>query len=823
MTTKTTDSPAPRAGFALMLGQALAGFGLLLLLGVQMRVFATVFDHDLVFLALGLALFGTGGGLALGHWLVPREDRKADGQRMAAGLVVAGLTASGGLVLLLSWPLGGVVPFLAIIAAFALPFAACGYGIAHVSRSSGYRGVLGAWSVAAILAALLTGRLIETVGDPLRAGWWATVVLGVAALAIAGRRIGAGLGAGLLMLGASGAYFLTGGFTLTPSWTEAGLAAARPLYAELRSGNLAVEPVTSWSGAQRSDALTYRGQEQDLRWLFTDATAPVPVVVGRDKSLDWLKARFPLLAVPLLANSPKSLLTIGAFPGPELALARALGVREVQALAYNGAARELLVRGGDLPESLAGDLVYSVDPRAAARADTAGVDQIILPVTHINKSGRVGATYQDRELYTLEAFGEYWQRLRPGGLLVVTTADEVLFVRTVLTVWAMLERQPVAEAGLPAQRSWGLRLAPSAEFQGPHQFVFMVAKGAVSTQLPVQLRQAYQGLPVEPLFGPGLAVAQSNLFGRSQQPAQSSPVESLLGSGFLATRHYAALFQLSGLSKAEEILTRVLSQQAGGWVSLSPATDQRPVFFKVLVELRPELKWLFTGVLLMLAACVLFALPSTRRHDVALAQPRPAVAVFLVYFALMGAAGAAMLVGLLGRSARLVGVSLETQAALLAAVLAGMAVAVPLARRLALARPAVIVPPLAAMLLAALLYAVTGPGYAASVASSAAAKWLLVAGCAVVGGAALAVLCAMALRHLEIMASAVVAWAWLVLGMAALSGVVLAEWWATAWGWNLVWGVLGGVYGVIAVAGFWLWNRPEIQGAPLTAKAVHAA
>jgi len=789
-------------------GQALAGLGLLALVAVQMRIYATVFDHGFVILAVGGALFGMAAGLALGRWLMAGEVQYEDqARRVAAGLVVAGLTASGGLVLLLSWPLGSVLPFIVMVAAFAVPFAGWGYGIAGVARLSGAGAIRGAWLAGALAGLPLAVVLVDYLDDPLAAGWWATVVLGVGALVVAGRRPSAGVGAGIFMMLGSAAYFLSGGFSLQPSWSEAGLATARSFYGELRPGKLAAAPATHWSGSHRSDVLTYRGQERELRWLFTDATVPVPVVVGSDRSVDWLKERFPLLAIPLLADKPQRLLTIGAFPGPELDLARAVGVRHTEALAYNADAADLLHSAGWSPQGI--DVHYADDPRGSLRAEKEGFDQIVLPVTHLNKRGRPGSNLQDRHLYTLEAFHAYWERLRPGGLLVVTTADEALFVRTILSVWAMLGRHPAAAGGPPALRSWGLRLAPGASFQGPYQYLFIVTRGNVAADLPGRLRQALQGLPVEALFGPGLATGRrplGNLFGGAQQPDPSAQVEALFGKGFLASRHYAALFQLGGLARAEELLTRALSQQAGRWVFLSPATDQRPVFFELLPGQRPELKWLFTGILFIVVGGVLFALPSTRKPGAEGVAARPGVATYLAYAGLLGAAGGVLIGGLLGPGARLVGLSLMTQTFLLMALLAGVWVMPSSARGWVSGRLGYVVPAVGALLLAAVLYGITGPGYALISDWSLPARWLVTVACGMVSGALLAGLCNAALRRLDASNAAVVPWVWLLLGASALGGVLLAGWWAVAWGWGVIWGVLGGACAVALAATFWLWR-----------------
>ena len=86
-----------RIDLSVLIGQALGGAGLLLLVAAQLRIFATVFDQDFALLAVGDALFGMAAGLALGHWLIPEETRAVSRRRASAGLMLAGLTASGGM------------------------------------------------------------------------------------------------------------------------------------------------------------------------------------------------------------------------------------------------------------------------------------------------------------------------------------------------------------------------------------------------------------------------------------------------------------------------------------------------------------------------------------------------------------------------------------------------------------------------------------------------------------------------------------------------------------------------------------------------------
>ncbi|BCO31794.1 hypothetical protein TspCOW1_18970 [Thiohalobacter sp. COW1] len=62
---KNNNVPAGATGVRMQMyvGQALAGCGLLLAVAVQARFLASVFDHEIILLAIGAALFGADGRL----------------------------------------------------------------------------------------------------------------------------------------------------------------------------------------------------------------------------------------------------------------------------------------------------------------------------------------------------------------------------------------------------------------------------------------------------------------------------------------------------------------------------------------------------------------------------------------------------------------------------------------------------------------------------------------------------------------------------------------------------------------------------------------
>lgn len=796
---KNNNAPEGMSGQHMLMctGQVLAGCGLLLAVAVQARFLATVFDHEFTLLALGAALFGAGAGLGLGYWLKPAETRADNALRTAASLLAAGLAVAGGLLLLPHWPLGSVVAFIGLMAGFSLPFAAWGFGAAGISRHSAGQGLRIAWLGGAVAGLLLAGKAVEFFDGPAAAGWVSAAMLGAAAVFVAGRNLRLELAGGALLILAGAVYHIYINHQLEPTWSGTGLAEARPLYGQLRAGRLAAEPATHWTEGQRTDVLVYPGQ--GLRWLFTGATAPVPVVSeGRGQDRGRLERQFPLLAVPMRINSPERLLTVGPVPGPELDLARARGAEAVHALAYS----EWLA-GKQYPDAV---VQVTTDVRGVLARGTEDFDQIVLPITHISKRNRVGSNLADRHLYTLEALQAYWQRLEPGGMLVMTAADEVLFARSILSVWRMLEQSDPEGGVAYARRSWGLRLTSDAPVQQPHSYLLLVARGQVTEDLPARIREGIRGLPVEALFGPGLAAGRPSLggmFEQSQRKGVSSAVGTLFGSEFLAKDHYAGLYQLEGLDRAEEEVRRALSRKAGYWINIAPTTDAWPVFFDLRPGQRPELKWLFTGLLVIIAGVILFALPSRRRAEADLSR-RPAMAVYLVYMGLLGAVGGMTLTSLLEQAVRLTGMSIQNQERLLALAVLGVIGTVARVRGQTPGHWRITALAASGLLITGLLYWAVFPGHSLLTGWPSGVRWLVAGAVGLLLGLVLARLVEGVSQRVEANDAVLQPWAWLMLGIAALAAMVLTQWWAMAWGWPWVWLALTAGYAMLAIAGPWL-------------------
>ena len=142
-------------------------------------------------------------------------------------------------------------------------------------------------------------------------------------------------------------------------------------------------------------------------------------------------------------------LVIGGGGGRDIFDALSSGVRRVDVIELNSAIRDVVDRGlgasSGSPYSLPGVHTVIGDGRAILSAQSAKYDKIHVGFTDtLSGSSADAFALSENNLYTIEAFEEYYDHLAPGGMLDVTRAyhlvgDEALRV-TVLTLQALEHR-----------------------------------------------------------------------------------------------------------------------------------------------------------------------------------------------------------------------------------------------------------------------------------------------------------------------------------------------------------------------------------------------
>ncbi|MFL6110091.1 MAG: hypothetical protein ACJ786_01870, partial [Catenulispora sp.] len=419
--------------------------GIVLALQVLLtRLLAAELFYHFGFLAISLALLGTGAGAIL----IYTRPQWFAGQ---AGAVLARWCAVLSVLLLLT-PLllvrlrfgtGSAVTahfvlMLAIACILAaLPFTAAGIVVAFAIReSTAWVGRLYACDLAgAAVGAIVVVPLMWVVAVPTLLVALAAVAA-VAALVVAtgARRLGAGLlvlsGIAIALAAATHLYYLP------PVTTAPGL----PVVAD-RWGPL--NRVVGYAPPQGSA----------FGLVFYDRVyAPVPVHRPGTTLPDWHALHLGPQSIGYAMTGPGNALVIGGGGGRDIYNALTSGQRSVDVIELNkdivGVVDHDLGRWSGSPYTLPHVHTAVGDGRATLAARSTKYTQIHIGFTDtLSASSAQAFGLTEANLYTVEAYEEYFDHLRPGGILNISrpyhlVGDEALRA-TVLALTA-LERRGIA-------------------------------------------------------------------------------------------------------------------------------------------------------------------------------------------------------------------------------------------------------------------------------------------------------------------------------------------------------------------------------------------
>jgi hypothetical protein len=472
--TEETPRPGTRR---IVTGIALVSVSLLMAELILTRLFSVVLWYHFAFLAISIALFGTGAAALFVHLRQERLPPERTDELLARGCAaLAASTAVAGLAILWLCPdLGPRTTFdvfslvtlqlLLVFVAAAAPFFAGGFVLAlallrnrdriHPLYAADLGGAaLGCLLVVPILqwvgaptGLALVGTLAALAGLPFAAGTPAPrrrrvlVEVGVAA-ALLGLLAAAGSASGLLRLHRGKGIDLDALAVESEQWNSFSLVTV-----------VDGVPFRGWSLSP-----AYRGPIPEIKAVFIDLTALTPLVrfdgdLRRVRPVLWDLSSFVHLVHPGVDEA----CVIGAGAGRDVLAALAAGARRVTAVEINPLIVDGIVRsayrdwaGGlyDRPDVR----VVVDDGRAFLRATPERFDIVHLSMVDTSAATGAGAyALTENGLYTVEAFDGFLDRLRPGGLLSVSsiTTPEL----DAGTRLAALARRAVERAGGDAGRS----------------------------------------------------------------------------------------------------------------------------------------------------------------------------------------------------------------------------------------------------------------------------------------------------------------------------------------------------------------------------------
>jgi hypothetical protein len=277
-------------------------------------------------------------------------------------------------------------------------------------------------------------------------------------------------------------------------------------------------------------------------------------------------------------------------------------------------------------------------------------------------------------------------------------------------------------------------------------------------------------------------------------------VEIVFGSGLKAARPYDLLERSASAEEAVEKLQRVFSRRLQKHVDLEPATDIRPYFFHVIQDAHPYMKWLLTTCLGILVPVLLFPLAGRRRPKQWDETNHPPIPVLMGYFGMIG--------GILVLIAALVSVQMSplllsrgaTVPVLIAAIIAGLGISGAVYRKIAGNRA-----PMLLVLVVALIYPLAGLGGEVDAGHDTIFRVVLLTVACLLIGVSAGMSMLLGVRYTSDAGLVdLLPWIWLVAGVTALAGCVLAYWVSMLWGWPRVWGVAAAASLLVFTAGLWM-------------------
>ncbi len=431
------DAPAPlRAAVAVGL---VAGCTLALQV-LLTRVLSAVLAYHFSFLAISLALLGVGAGaLAVylrGSWfegpLEPLLARWAGALAMLLVLVPIALVRldySTGIGASLS--LDFVLTLALVCVLTALPFLAAGVAIALAVR--GYARWIGrvyAFDLGgAALGALAMVPLLWVVSGT-------TLLVGLSLLAAAAALLFGGpsrLAAGAAAIAALATVLAatTDLYELPPHTTAS--AGEKPLSVR-------------WTPLTRVLAYPPPGDAKIAPLFYDRIYAPVAVRRPGDPIPDWRQLSLGPQSVGYELSGPGRTLVIGGGGGRDIENALSSGQKQVDVIELNRAIRDAvdddLREWSGAPYSLPGVSVDIGDGRSTLAGRDTKYDVIHIGFTDtLSANSAAGFALTEANLYTLEAYEEYFDHLKPRGILNVTrlhrlVGDEALRA-TVLALEAL--------------------------------------------------------------------------------------------------------------------------------------------------------------------------------------------------------------------------------------------------------------------------------------------------------------------------------------------------------------------------------------------------
>jgi hypothetical protein len=416
----TSRAQAPER--AILAGTALSSFAALLLELVLTRLFSVVLFYHFAFLAISIALLGLGAGGVFAHlkknWLSRFETRALVTRLCAINSLVVPVVLAIVLRIPVSLELSkaNLLRLTAIYLTSAVPFFVTGleFSVVFARQTMHVSPLYAADLAGGALACLSIVPLLNWLGGPntvLFAGMWMAVA-GMVWARNRKARTGAVARAALLLVliavNYSGRFFDI-------------------VYAKGGFRDAASVEFSRWNAISRVEV----DRQGDARAIVIDADAST-YLMNVDPKKNWKGTEWEehlMSAPPSLANVLRphgDYAIIGPGGGVDVVRALASGSPSVTGIEINPIIANTIMRGRyadyvyhlyERPEVH----IYVTDGRSFVRSTTQQFDVVQMTLVDTWASTAAGAfALSENSLYTVEAFREYFEHLKPDGIVAIT-------------------------------------------------------------------------------------------------------------------------------------------------------------------------------------------------------------------------------------------------------------------------------------------------------------------------------------------------------------------------------------------------------------------
>lgn len=234
---------------------------------------------------------------------------------------------------------------------------------------------------------------------------------------------------------------------------------------------------TYWSYVFRTDIIIYRNN-LETKAIFVDGGAPSIMFNARAgfENLKWLKNTINYL--PFEFTLKENFLSIGPGGGLDIILGEIAGMNRIDAVEINPSIRKILEEYKDFNGNILNNprLKFTDgEGRNFLRRNKQKYDLIFLSLSLTNTTTKTGIPYAESYLHTVEAYKDYYNHLKPNGVVALFCETYPFLLRSITTMTFALQ-----ESGINMSDTYKhLAIIQNFLTDSPYRYLVLFFKGEI--------------------------------------------------------------------------------------------------------------------------------------------------------------------------------------------------------------------------------------------------------------------------------------------------------------------------------------------------------